>query len=56
MSDIIWEKCAPNPLPQKRGREYAFSSLTSIILKLTYFGRGLSDFDEIWPDDTVRPS
>ena len=34
------------PKPLKKGREYAFSSQTSIILKLTYLGRVSSDFDQ----------
>jgi len=44
------------PKKPKKGREQAFSSKTSIILKLTYLGRGSSDFDKIWHGDAVRPS
>ena len=40
----------------QKGREWAFSSQTSKILKLTYLGRGSNDFDEIWQDDAVRHS
>ena len=40
----------------KKGREEAFSSQTSIILKLTYLGCGSSDFDEIWHTDAVSSS
>ena len=54
MSDIIREQCAPKN-PQK-GRKYAFSSQTSIILKLAYLGRGLNDFDKIWHSDVVQHS
>ena len=41
-----FEGNVPQKLP-KKGRELAFSSQTSIILKLTYLGRVSSDFDEI---------
>ena len=47
ISDIIWGKCAPKT--PKRG----VNTQTSIILKLTYLGRGSSDFDEIWQSDAV---
>jgi len=53
MSDIIWGNVPPKNL--KKGREWAFSisSQTSIILKVTYLGRGSTDFDEIWHTDAV---
>jgi len=54
MSDIIWGKRAPKT--PKKEREKAFSSQTSIILKLTYLGRVSSDFGEIWHSDAVRHS
>jgi len=50
ISDIIWGKCAPKT-PQR-----GVNRQTSIIFKLTYLGRGSSDFDENWHGDTVRPS
>ena len=54
MSDIIWGKCAPKK--PKRNVNKTFSSQTCIILKLTYLGRRLNDFDKIWRSDAVLPS
>ena len=53
MSDIIWGNV---PKKTKKGGEWAFSSQTSIILKLTYLGRGSNNFDEIWYGDAVQHS
>ena len=40
----------------QKGREWAFSSQTSKILKLTYLGRGSNDFNEIWHGDAIQHS
>ena len=52
MSDIIWGNM-PQKSP-KKGVNRHFQA--KLILKLTYLGRVLSDFYEIWHGDVVRPS